>query len=664
MKYVQYALLLLFYISSCKFNDSENTLFHKIKALEYNRVSESAPWRDLQNDYSNMNLKNTFVNSIGKTRLNSLIPLLEETIHKTKNDSLIYESIYALGQMSSKKAENILLNLSFNQLSPKNRKAVIDALSSFQTNEVIQFYEQQLSQEILHPALLTSSAICARNGSNVHDIKKILADSAALSKPTENLAYFLYYSGNINDLPDIVKISENSNDLIKKYALKKINAFADETTDRYRNILLSDSILSKSWKKVLLNTLRSTRIPWNIKLYAILPAAVIKDTLLTDQIHKLTLSGNNHLALTALKYLPVADRELAISSLLSRFGSEKNMYIRGSIIKILAEYFPNRAYSFVMQNLDKGDSNFKSQLLDALAAIKSRMALRTLKQFVYVDDSILMHSAFDNLKELGLLNNKDISHMLNSEYPCCVTLGLNYLLEKKNKVESGQLINIYKKFNHPSQYEIQFAIIDLASKNLTEPGTVPIDSLKKYASHYVVEKMISSNFSNAYSMQQEDNPLRFTHNRHLVPDSIIYFPNNPIVEIETNRGKIKIELFSKIAPYTVNNFLRLIDNDFYSGLTFHRVIPDFVIQCGDPTGTGYGGADYLIPSEHSKLPFKKGSVGMATSGFDTGSSQFFICHSEQPHLNGNYTLFGQVIEGMDTVESILQTDKILNIILL
>jgi cyclophilin family peptidyl-prolyl cis-trans isomerase len=91
------------------------------------------------------------------------------------------------------------------------------------------------------------------------------------------------------------------------------------------------------------------------------------------------------------------------------------------------------------------------------------------------------------------------------------------------------------------------------------------------------------------------------------------------------------------------------------------VIADVVIERGDPLGSRWGGADYLLPSEDNAQPFERGSLGIATSGFDTGSCQFFICQSEQPHLTGNYTHFGRVIEGMDVVDKILPGDKIINI---
>jgi cyclophilin family peptidyl-prolyl cis-trans isomerase/HEAT repeat protein len=128
--------------------------------------------------------------------------------------------------------------------------------------------------------------------------------------------------------------------------------------------------------------------------------------------------------------------------------------------------------------------------------------------------------------------------------------------------------------------------------------------------------------------------------------------------IQTSRGTVVLELLGRDAPGTVANFVSLARNGFYNGLTFHRVVPDFVVQGGDPRGDGWGGPGYTIRCEYNPLQYTRGMVGMALSGKDTGGSQFFITQSEQPHLNGRYTIFGRVSEGMDVVDKILVGDVI------
>ncbi len=135
--------------------------------------------------------------------------------------------------------------------------------------------------------------------------------------------------------------------------------------------------------------------------------------------------------------------------------------------------------------------------------------------------------------------------------------------------------------------------------------------------------------------------------------------------ITTDRGDMKGELFQHNAPGTVANFKKLADQGFYNGLSFHRVIPNFVIQGGCPKGDGTGGPGYTIPCETQggNQRHERGVLSMAHAGRNTGGSQFFICHSRDntAHLDGNHTCFGKVYTGLDVLDSILPGDKIIEI---
>ena len=139
-------------------------------------------------------------------------------------------------------------------------------------------------------------------------------------------------------------------------------------------------------------------------------------------------------------------------------------------------------------------------------------------------------------------------------------------------------------------------------------------------------------------------------------------------EIHTDKGILKIEFYEKDAPNTVENFCKLAKEGFYNGLTFHRVIPDFVIQGGCPTGNGTGGPGYTIDCElEGENQFHdRGVLSMAHAGRDTGGSQFFICHSRTntAHLDRNHTCFGKVIEGVDIVDEIIQGDKMNKVVVI
>jgi peptidyl-prolyl cis-trans isomerase B (cyclophilin B) len=133
--------------------------------------------------------------------------------------------------------------------------------------------------------------------------------------------------------------------------------------------------------------------------------------------------------------------------------------------------------------------------------------------------------------------------------------------------------------------------------------------------------------------------------------------------IETNRGSMELELYPEHAPKTVNNFVFLAKEGYYDGVVFHRVISNFMIQGGDPTGTGRGGPGYKFEDEVAGNPLKheRCVISMANAGPNTNGSQFFITHSPQTHLDGKHTVFGRIVTGLDVVDTIEQGDTMVKL---
>jgi len=146
--------------------------------------------------------------------------------------------------------------------------------------------------------------------------------------------------------------------------------------------------------------------------------------------------------------------------------------------------------------------------------------------------------------------------------------------------------------------------------------------------------------------------------KNKIKSLIMDYKTNPHAVVITNRGEIEIELYFDAAPLTVYNFMHLARSGYYDNLLFHRVMPNFVVQGGDPRGDGWGGPGYAIRCEYNNITYNSGCVGMAHSGKDSGGSQFFITLSPQPHLDASYTLFGKVVRGMEVVDSIERGDII------
>jgi cyclophilin family peptidyl-prolyl cis-trans isomerase len=135
----------------------------------------------------------------------------------------------------------------------------------------------------------------------------------------------------------------------------------------------------------------------------------------------------------------------------------------------------------------------------------------------------------------------------------------------------------------------------------------------------------------------------------------------PVARIETERGVFELTLLAEDAPLTVHNFVTLARCGYFDGQRFHRVVPNFVVQGGDPRGDGNGGPGYAIRDELNRRRYLRGTLGMALSGPDTGGSQFFVTHSPQPHLDGGYSVFGQLSAGADVLDRLVQGDRIVRI---
>ncbi len=134
-----------------------------------------------------------------------------------------------------------------------------------------------------------------------------------------------------------------------------------------------------------------------------------------------------------------------------------------------------------------------------------------------------------------------------------------------------------------------------------------------------------------------------------------------LATIVTTRGPFTVELLPREAPMTVESFVTLARTGFFDRTVIHRVVPDFVVQAGDPRGDGTGGPGYSLRDELSPIPYERGTVGMALSGPDTGGSQWFVALSPQPHLDGAYTVFGRVNEGLPVLDRIEQGDLLLSV---
>jgi cyclophilin family peptidyl-prolyl cis-trans isomerase/HEAT repeat protein len=284
----------------------------------------------------------------------------------------------------------------------------------------------------------------------------------------------------------------------------------------------------------------------------------------------------------------------------------------------------------------KPDPRAISDILTAVAAAKIEGLRAILLDHLKAEDVIVRTTAATLLGELG-----------DSGEPVIQALEAAYKAARTDKMNDARI-----------------AIIEAALK-LNHPMSVRVLSEEAREEDYVVRLKAAQLLRESAAGPSSTKPLQIGrvntgHDRAFWLRMALASETtrNPFAVIHTRKGDVRIELFMNDAPMTVDNFMQLARSGFYNGLSFLRVVPNFVIQGGDPRGDMNGGPGYQIRCEVNLRRYETGSVGMALSGKDTGGSQFFITHSPQPHLDGGYTIFGQVTEGMDVVNRIARDDRI------
>lgn len=283
----------------------------------------------------------------------------------------------------------------------------------------------------------------------------------------------------------------------------------------------------------------------------------------------------------------------------------------------------------------KPDPRAVPDILDGLAATKADGLVTILLEQLKAEDVMVRTKAATLLGDAGDQSDRVVK-ALEEAYKAARADKMNdariAILESADKLKHPMNLQILTGTTRDDDYVVRMKAVDLLKQSdLESPvGTIQIGK-------------VDTGHDRAYW-------------RHIA--ALQASPKNPVAVIHTKKGLIRIELFASDAPMTVNNFMQLARSGFYSGLTFMRVVPNFVIQGGDPRNDMNGGPGHQIRCEINYRQYGTGTVGMALSGKDTGGSQFFITHSPQPHLDGGYTVFGQVIEGMDAVNRIARGDRI------
>lgn len=434
----------------------------------------------------------------------------------------------------------------------------------------------------------------------------------------------------------------------------------------------------------------------------VLPAdSPLREKVTTALLQHAFEDNSAHVSITALIGLAKLNNGLDTKSplakniqqtILSALNPNKSIdwQIKAEAIRTYAKIFKDEAKDDLFSLFSQTDNyDIKSAVVGSFGSMENAMLYKELRDSISND--VMRYNAIHPNKDGSMIGSPDLAKMYkafvealaeldnrlddenrniirlifsefaSSKHPAIVDLCLTNLQDSMYLQYRGETCQImmfdYEGFTYPKDKDVTIMYIqawgsmkydgakDILTKNLKHTdydiAKASADALKEITGKDYESKITAPKYHTDFDWNFIDN-----------------LGNNKIATIRTSRGDIKIEMFTNIAPFTVQNFVKLGEKGFYNNTIFHRVVPNFVIQGGDPTGTGFGGPAYSIRSEFSPLPFDAYTVGMASSGKDTEGSQFFITHSPQPHLDGKYTLFGKVIEGFDVVDRIQIGDVI------
>lgn len=489
---------------------------------------------------------------------------------------------------------------------------------------------------------------------------------------SDALFVLVRYNGSEKIADKLIEIlSDTNNNAISKHSdnlgqndllTNKLKEYALMNFQRLKNFNASEKVLMNllnGHNELLKIELAKTIVYWDKK----------EETQnLLPSIFKLINDNNTNVAIQAA---------VSLRNLDTSFVKSNKEFLRAEIINILKD--PGKESSLKSEIFLSGYKllgdyeEFLKIISDFNATIECKIefsglnpnkdeAVKTLIDFYKSEDLKIKIEALNKL--LGFLNDTKfendlgsvLMNALSSNFAPLVSIaadGLDSTFIENNKSKLLSVIEhqINQIKDDPDFLEATLSLINL-SERIDNNFLKLILEKTKSSTLYSVRKFIA----------QKIGTIQIGYKETYKFDDIWQFAfKYSKAKIITSKGAITIKFNPEAAPVSVGNFCKLANEHFYDGILFHRVVPGFVIQAGDPTSTGWGGPGYDIISEFSDISFNSGYVGMASAGKDTEGSQFFIMQGSFPHLDGRYTNFAKVLDGMDVVLNITQKDKILSI---
>lgn len=634
--------------------------------LEYNRYFDSEVFQQLfaSNDKSEVL---SAIRSAGRIQDPKSRDILLSILNK-KDTDIIKASIFAIGQLPADSvSERKLIALGLSQHDSSINEQISQALGKIGTS----LSQDYLLRELKSPqwknretAAIATGLIYRRKNEilqrTLPQIKNIIANNDSASWAG---AYCLYQTAIPAYILESGQSLAKANDETRVYLLRAIRKMllrlADEELIKelgektYRTLVL----LAKKqviWDNIALMK-RSKN--WRVRLEYTKIMGKINPTEHLDELIEMSKDICVHVRIAAYEGLGTIANNSKVKELIAKGINDTDANIAAVNIGNYALQNKNSALDSLKKWSQYGPNQKRTAAIQALSILDGPEVYSFLKELCKAKNKLMQIEAYNTLGEIKLKKSGDFVAGLASKNPAVISICALTLSNMDDSSSVQVLYDTYKRINNKSTIETAQDV--LLSLLKLKPG-FPTAQLEEMANEEIPQTY------NIISKHLVKRGIALPK-VHFALGMKIYESNIETLlrkaTIITNRGKMVFQLFPESAPQNVANFYTLAKSGFYKGLTFHRVVSDFVIQGGDPDGTGWGGPGFSVVDEYSDRPFERGSVGIATAGKDTGGSQFFICHSRQPHLDGHYTLFGKLTKGYDILDKIEQEDRIINIIM-
>jgi cyclophilin family peptidyl-prolyl cis-trans isomerase/HEAT repeat protein len=620
--------------------------------------------------------------AFGSIQDTSAMPFLIEAL-SDRNDEVRTSAVFAIGQtaplLSERKRTNLAHDLIWARMDRSGKaEQLVEEIGKFGTQQTLDDIVMRFGTGYPLPfprsVAMGIARFAIRGIVTTSGVQYLLRFTKPFDVPPWEVLYALQRIGEHEatrrELENVVRLSGNDDPLVRMNLAILLGKIRDEGVTLEPLLRLAES--DGDWR-VRVNALK-----------AVGNYEVPESERISDLFRRAFSDGNLHIAIISLQVYgdakwtrsPSSDRHGPVE-ILKRIAMNRSGHyqwqVQAAAATALARVLQEEALPFITPT-SWPQRFLQYDLLNALALTGSKESAGTLLEYLRGPDPFLQRAALSGLRVLSRKHPSDTAlarqtrheseQMLKSGDIALVTtaaeiLGDSLFLSKSSVLP---LMEALRRLQLPADIEaIQEVIgtlgklrdrraIDMLRLQLQKP-----DRTVALAAAAALQKITGRDHMSAVprSVQPVFTDFDFNFLRSL-PDTIP-------ARIETAKGDIHVKLFKNAAPFTVVSFIKLAQRGFYRGLTFHRVVPNFVVQGGDPRGDGWGGPGYSIRSEFSDVGFGEGALGMASAGKDTEGSQFFITHSPQPHLDGRYTVFGRVVMGMDVVGRIQVDDRIYDV---